>query len=74
MTCQNVMTPKVDTRTLLTIAAAAEQLKISRQAAHEAASKGRLKSVDISGVTFVTKKSVREYLKTRRPGGPKPKR
>jgi hypothetical protein len=68
------MTPKVDTRSLLTVAAAAKELNISRQAAWEAVDNGRLKKVEIAGVTFVTKKSIQQYRKTRRPGGPKPKR
>jgi hypothetical protein len=65
------MTPKVDTRTLMRIAAACKRLRISRQALYEALGKSRLKTVDIGGVPFVTKKSVEEYLKTRHPGGPK---
>jgi hypothetical protein len=68
------MTPKIDTRQIVTIATAAKQLKISRQAAWEAVANGRLKTVDIDSVTFVTVTSVQQYLKTRRPGGPKSKR
>ena len=68
------MTPKIDTRQIVTITTAAKQLKISRQATWEAVASGRLKTVDIDGVTFVTLESVEQYLKTRRPGGPKSKR
>ena len=68
------MTPRIDTRKIVTIPTAAKQLKISRQAAWEAVANGRLKTVDIDGVTFVTVTSVQQYLKTRRPGGPKSKR
>ena len=68
------MTPRIDTSKIVTIATAAQQLKISRQAAWEAVANGRLKTVDIDGVTFVTVNSVQHYLKTRRPGGPKSKR
>jgi hypothetical protein len=68
------MTPRIDTNKIVTIATAAQQLTISRQAAWEAVANGRLKTVEIDGVTFVTLKSVQQYLKTRRPGGPKSKR
>jgi hypothetical protein len=68
------MTPRIDTDKVLTIASAAKQLKISRQAAWDAVAKGRLKTVDIDGVTFITLGSIQKYLKTRRPGGPKSKR
>jgi hypothetical protein len=68
------MTPRIDTNKIVTIATAAKQLKISRQAAWDAVASGRLKTVDIDGVQFVTLKSVQEYLKSRRPRGPKPKR
>ncbi len=68
------MTPRIDTTKIVTIATAATQLKISRQAAWDAVANGRLKTVDIDGVTFVTLRSVQRYLKTRRPGGPKSKR
>jgi hypothetical protein len=68
------MTPRIDTNKIVTIATAAKQLKISRQAAWEAVASGRLKTIDIDGVQFVTLKSVQEYLKSRRPRGPKPTR
>lgn len=68
------MTPRIDTTKVVTVSTAANQLKISRQAAWDAVANGRLKTVDIDGVTFVTLKSVQQYLKTRRPGGPKSKR
>ena len=68
------MTPRIDTNKIVTIATAAKQLKISRQAAWEAVANGRLITVDIDGVTFVTVTSVQQYHKTRRPGGPKSKR
>ena len=68
------MTPRIDTSKVMTVAAAAAELKISRQAVWLAISKGRLKTVAIGGVTFVSKQSLQQYLKTRRPGGPKSKR
>jgi predicted DNA-binding protein (UPF0251 family) len=39
----------------LTIAAAAKQLRISRQALWQAIAQGRLTTVNIDGVIFVTK-------------------
>ncbi len=68
------MAPRIDTSKIVTVATAAKQLKISRQAAWDAVASGRLETVDIDGVQFVTLKSVQEYLKSRRPRGPKPKR
>lgn len=68
------MTPTIDTRKVMTVADAARALKISRQAAWLAVSNHRLKTVKVGGVTFVTTQSVKEYRKTRRPGGPKSKR
>jgi len=47
--------PRIDTRQVLTIAAAAKQLRISRQALWQAIAKGWLTTVDIDGVIFVTK-------------------
>ena len=40
-----VMTPKIETRQIVTIATAAKQLKISRQATWEAVANDRLKTV-----------------------------
>jgi predicted DNA-binding protein (UPF0251 family) len=68
------MAPRIDTSKIVTIATAAKQLNISRQAAWQAVANGRLKTVEIDGVTFVSVKSVQQYLNTRRPGGPKSKR
>ena len=68
------MTPKIDTRKVMTVADAARSLKISRQAAWLAVGNGRLKTVEVGGLTFVTKQSVDQYRKNRRPRGPKPKR
>jgi hypothetical protein len=67
------MTPTIDTRQVMTVADAARALKISRQAAWLAVGKGRLQTIEVGGVTFVTQQSVKEYRKTRHPGGPKPK-
>lgn len=67
------MTPRIESEKLITFSTAAKQLKISRQAVWDAVDKGRLKSVEIDGVPFVTKESVKRYKKNRRPGGPKPK-
>jgi hypothetical protein len=58
----------------MTVADAARALNISRQAAWLAVANGRLKTVAVGGLTFVTHKSVEEYRKTRHPGGPKQKR
>ena len=68
------MTARIDTRKVMTVADAARALNISRQAAWLAVRNGRLKTVEVGGVTFVTQQSVQEYRKTRRPGGPKSKR
>jgi ribosomal protein S11 len=68
------MTPRIDTKKIVTISTAIKKLKISRQAAWDAVASGRLETVEIDDVTFVTLKSVQQYLKTRRPRGPKPKR
>jgi hypothetical protein len=68
------MTPKIDTRKVMTVANAARALKISRQAAWLAVGNGRLKTIEVGGLTFVTQQSVNQYRKTRRPGGPKSKR
>lgn len=74
MVSSETMAPTIDTRKVMTVANAARALKISRQAAWLAVANGRLKTVAVGGVTFVTTQSVKEYSKTRRPGGPKPKR
>jgi len=69
------MTPRIDTSQVVTIATATKRLSTSRQAVWEAITRGRLKTVDVAGVTFITLKSLEDYLKTRRPwGGPKSKR
>jgi len=52
---QRYTPPRIDTRQVLTIAAAAKELRISRQALWQAIGKGRLTTVDIGGVIFVTK-------------------
>jgi hypothetical protein len=65
------MTPRIDTRKVMTPAEAARRLDISRQAVWLAISKERLTKVDVGGVTFVTTESVQQYKKTRHPGGPK---
>ena len=73
---KEAMTPRIriDTDEVMTVADAARALKISRQAAWDAVGNGRLKTIEVAGVTFVTRKSVDDYRKTRRPGGPKPKK
>ena len=68
------MTPRIDTRKVMTVADAARSLKISRQAAWLAVGNGRLKTVKVGGLTFVTKQSVEQYRKNRHPGGPKSKK
>ena len=65
------MTPRIDTRKVMTVADAARSLKISRQAAWLAVGNGRLKKVEVGGLTFVTQQSVEQYRKTRKPRGPK---
>jgi hypothetical protein len=68
------MAPMIDTRTLKTIPTAAARVKISRQGVYNAIAAGRLDTIEIDGVLFVTESSLRQYEKTRRPRGPKPKR
>jgi hypothetical protein len=64
---------KIDTKKLRSVPTAAARLKMTRSGVYDAIAAGRLDSIEIDGISFVTESSLERYLKTRRPRGPKPK-
>ncbi len=52
---------KIDTEDLLTVAQAAEEKKVSRQAINHLIRQGKLPFVEIAGKRFVSKKTLQEF-------------
>ena len=64
------MPTKKNLSNMLTIPQAAKELRITRQAVAYAIKKGRLKVLRFGHVNLIPRSVVKEYKKTRRPGGP----
>ena len=63
------MTPTIDTKTMLTVSAAARLLKITRAAVYKAIERERLEIVEIGGVIFINRSALSKYRKNKSVGG-----
>jgi excisionase family DNA binding protein len=63
------MAPKIDTRELLTVPAAARLLKIGRMGVHQAIRRGRLPAIKLGNAWFIKRSDLPKYKASKSVGG-----
>jgi excisionase family DNA binding protein len=63
------MTPKIDTKKLVTVSTAAKMLKIGRNGVYKAIQRGKLTAIQIGGIRFINRSDLPKYQKAKSVGG-----
>ena len=63
------VTPRIDTKKLISVSSAAEFLGITRAGIYKALKRKRLTAIDIDGVKFIKRSDLAKYTATKSLGG-----
>jgi excisionase family DNA binding protein len=63
------VTPRIDTKKLISVSSAAELLGITRAGIYKALKRKRLTTVDIDGVKFIKRSDLAKYTQSKSVGG-----